>query len=187
MTPITFPVATTERLVVDELKKSDREQIFELFSDPVVTAHYDIESFLDIKEADNFIEFFTTESQENGSLRWAMRLKGESGLIGTCGFNSIDPYDGCATVGLDLSPKYWDKGFAREGFGAILDFAFSPRFPFRMNRIEVLVMTTNSASIAVTEKAGFKFEGILRERSFSKGIFHDMKLFSLIRRDHEAQ
>lgn len=187
MPSTSFPILTTERLVLNELKKTDRKQLFEIFSDPLVTAHYDVERFSSIKDADKLIEYFANRFKSKVAMRWAIRLKGQPKLIGSCGFNSIDRWDACTTVGYDLSPEHWGNGYASEAFTAILEFVFSSKFPFKMNRVESLIMNGNTPSVAVSEKAGFKFEGTMRERCFSEGEHHDMNLYSLIRRDYKSR
>ena len=41
----------------------------------------------------------------------------------------------------------------------------------------------NTASCRVLEKAGFRFEGILRQNAVKNGKLLDMKMYSLIRDD----
>lgn len=180
-----FPILTSERLILNELKKTDRKQVFEIFSDPDVTAHYDVERFKDIKEADQLISYFKSRFETNTGIRWAIREKGKPNLIGSCGFNSWNQYDASVILGYDLSPKYWGKGYASESVNTILQYVFSTRFPIRVNRIESLILPSNKPSIAVSERAGFKFEGVMREKCFWNGAFHDMNLYSLLRRDFE--
>jgi ribosomal-protein-alanine N-acetyltransferase len=54
----------------------------------------------------------------------------------------------------------------------------------KLNRIEAMVMIENIASIKLLEKSGFLEEGILREYGFWKGKFHDLRLFSLLKKDY---
>lgn len=186
MSALSFPILTSERLILNELKKTDRKPIFEIFSDPDVTAHYDVERFKDIKEADQLIKYFSSRFETKTGIRWAIRKKGEPKLIGSCGFNSWNEYDASIILGYDLAPKHWGKGYASESVKTILDYAFSTRFPIRINRVESLILPSNLPSISVTERAGFKFEGVMREKCFWNGAFHDMNLYSLIRKDYET-
>jgi ribosomal-protein-alanine N-acetyltransferase len=186
MAAIPFPIITSERLILNELKKTDRKQVFDIFSDPKVTAHYDVERFKDIKEADHLIKYFSSRFETKTGIRWAIRKKGEPKLIGSCGFNSWNEYDASVILGYDLAPKHWRKGFASEAVKCILDYAFGPKFPININRVESLILPSNLPSISVTERAGFEFEGVLREKCFWNGAFHDMNLYSLIRKDYEA-
>ena len=44
-------------------------------------------------------------------------------------------------------------------------------------------MLDNIASTHVMEKLGMKFEGILRQHSYAKNRFHDLKLYSILRNE----
>lgn len=178
-----FPILTSERLLLNELKKTDRKQIYAIFSDEQVTAHYDVERFKEISEADNLIKYFQSRYETQTGIRWAIRKKGDTTLIGTCGFNSWNQFDASVILGYDLAPKHWGKGYAGESVKCILDYAFSSKFPFKLNRIESLILPSNLPSIAVSENAGFKFEGVMREKCFWNGAFSDMNLYSLLRRE----
>ena len=181
-----FPILTSERLILNELKKTDRKQIFEIFSDPDVTAHYDVERFKEIKEAVQLIKYFSSRFETRTGIRWAIRKKGEPKLIGSCGFNSWNEFDASVILGYDLAPKHWGKGFASEAVKCIPDYVFSAKFPIKINRVESLILPSNLPSISVTLRAGFEFEGVMREKCFCNGAFHDMNLYSLIRKDYEA-
>lgn len=52
-----------------------------------------------------------------------------------------------------------------------------------VNRMEARCMLANSASEQVMQKAGMRYEGILREYVFAKERFHDLKVYSLLRRE----
>jgi RimJ/RimL family protein N-acetyltransferase len=58
---------------------------------------------------------------------------------------------------------------------AIFDFEVFPR-------IEAEVMPENFASIRLLRKLGFEEEGVLHERSFWQGAFHDLVVFALLKR-----
>jgi ribosomal-protein-alanine N-acetyltransferase len=67
---------------------------------------------------------------------------------------------------------------------AILDFGFTE---FGLNRIEAVTMLDNQASIGLLQSLGFQQDGIMREMEFFKDAFHDMRLFSLLRKDFYAE
>jgi ribosomal-protein-serine acetyltransferase len=54
-----------------------------------------------------------------------------------------------------------------------------------LQRFEIVVETTNVASLRVAEKAGAHHEGILRNRLNSYGVPRDVVMFSLIPQDFE--
>lgn len=44
-------------------------------------------------------------------------------------------------------------------------------------------MLENTASMKLLEKLGFAPEGVLREYGFWKGEFHDLNMFSLLKKE----
>jgi [ribosomal protein S5]-alanine N-acetyltransferase len=54
---------------------------------------------------------------------------------------------------------------------------------FRLNRIEAWTLPGNGASDRVLEKAGFRYEGTLRQRGWFKGAFHDFRMFGRVASD----
>ena len=64
---------------------------------------------------------------------------------------------------------------------AIISFLFTE---VGLNRIEARHDVDNPASGRVMEKAGMKFEGILRQNCLRKdGSFGDLKVFSILKSD----
>ena len=47
-------------------------------------------------------------------------------------------------------------------------------------------MPGNEASVRLLERIGFQREGLMRDRGFWKGGFHDLELFSLLTTDPGA-
>jgi ribosomal-protein-alanine N-acetyltransferase len=54
---------------------------------------------------------------------------------------------------------------------------------FRLNRIEAWTLPGNGASDRVLEKAGFSYEGTLRQKARFKGAFHDFRIFGRLASD----
>ena len=51
---------------------------------------------------------------------------------------------------------------------------------FSLNRIEAWTLPGNAASDRVLEKAGFHYEGTLRQKAWFKNAFHDFRMFGCI-------
>ena len=177
-----FPVIETKRLLLDAISPKDKESIFSLYSDADVVEYYDMAAFTHLDQAEKIIAMFTSRYDENTGIRWAIRNKGDSKLLGTCGFNSYSFGHG-AMIGYDLVKSHWGNGYASEAVAAICGFAFNGGLPVKVNRIEALTIPGNEASVRVLQKNGFVFEGLLRQKGFWKGRYHDMNMFSLLAKD----
>ncbi|GAA6186002.1 GNAT family protein [Aliiglaciecola sp. NS0011-25] len=179
----TFPVFETQRLRLDRLSKLDRQSIFEVFSDPKVVEHYDVELFKNIHEADRLVEYFDSRFTSDNGIRWAIRDKQTGSYIGSCGFTHWNKYDHSAVIGYEISQRNWGKGFASEAVKRVVDFVFSPDFHFYVHRIEALALPSNIPSGSLLTKLGFKLEGTLRGKCYWNDDFHDMNMYGLLRED----
>jgi ribosomal-protein-alanine N-acetyltransferase len=54
---------------------------------------------------------------------------------------------------------------------------------FALNRIEAWTLPGNAASDRVLKKAGFRYEGTLRQKAWFKGAYHDFRMFGRLAGD----
>ena len=181
-----FPATETKRLVLDNLKNEDQTAVYDIFSDPKVMEFFDMEPFTKEEDGLNMISFFRNKFISRSGIRWAIREKGSSQLIGTCGFNSWVEFDHSAIIGYELATPYWGKGYASEAIAHVIELAYTDKLAIKVNRIEASVVPGNIGSENVLKKNGFQFEGRLREKGFWANQYHDMNLFSLVKKDYQA-
>ena len=72
---------------------------------------------------------------------------------------------------------FWGRGLMSEALAAVLSYAFED---LGMHRIEADVDPDHAASLALLEKFGFIREGILRDRWFVHGEWHDSVMLGLL-------
>ena len=85
-------------------------------------------------------------------------------------------------IGYELAKAHWRQGIMTEALFAVIEFGFQA---IALNRIEAMVMLENTASFKLLQKLGFLEEGILREYGYWKGQFHDLRIFSLLKKDYQ--
>ena len=179
-----FPVLETERLVLSEIIGSDVESLFELFQQEEVVEYYDLDVFSESGQAEKLLTLFASRFQEKLGIRWGIRMKHTSKLIGTCGFNSWSKPMKSAVVGYDLHPDYWKKGIAQEAVRTILNAGFSGVLPCgSLYRVQADTVPGNTASERLLKTLGFQEEGLRRASGYWKGQFHDLKCFGLLVND----
>lgn len=179
-----FPTHKTERLVLNQITDADFDAIHQLFADPQVMAFYDMEAVKNLNEAKKMFNFLIGMHQGGNGIRWALRQQNNGPLIGTCGFNSWNAFDHSAIIGYDLFPQYWGKGYASEAVSHMVELAFTDQLPTKINRIEAFIMPENAGSEGVARNNGFVFEGCLREKGYWANQYHDMNVFSLLKKDY---
>lgn len=82
-----------------------------------------------------------------------------------------------AEIGYWLAPAYWNRGIATDAVVAMVEYAMGA---FDLARIEACVFEGNPASARVLEKAGFQFEGRLRQSITKDGRTIDSLLYSRV-------
>lgn len=178
----TFPVLESKRLKLVEIKQEYLRDLFALFGDPKVTEYYNIKTFKEVRDAQIYLEWFSSRYQDRLGIRWGISIQGLTGIIGTIGFNNFTE-NHRATLGYDLQSAYWNKGYMTEALKMVLDFGFNS---LNINRIDAEVMVGNAASEKVLSKAGFCKEGILRDWMFWNKRHYDMAMYAYLKRDYPA-
>jgi RimJ/RimL family protein N-acetyltransferase len=92
--------------------------------------------------------------------------------IGTIGLFQLEPYNGCA--GLGISVGHDDdrgRGYGSDALRALLRFAFGQ---LRLERVWLDVYDVNPGARRVYERVGFVYEGTLRRAVFREGRYLDV-------------
>jgi ribosomal-protein-alanine N-acetyltransferase len=178
---VEFPQLETENLILREIQPSDAEAIFQIYADDGVTQYLDLETATSLEQAKFVIrsaELFKNKQR----IRWGIARKDNTVIIGSCGYTQWIQNASRAEIGYELAKAYWRRGIMTEALTAIIKFGFKN---IKLNQIEAMAMVENQASTKVLEKLGFLEEEILREYSFWKEQFHNLKLFFLLKRDYD--
>lgn len=170
----------TERLILREMELQDAETLYHYWSDPIVTKYMNIAPFTSAKQAEDMIQLISDLCLKGQANRYSIVLKESNDVIGTCGFNMIDEENSRAEIGYDLGSPHWGKGFAAEAVKKLISHGFTD---MGLNRIEAKVEPENKGSIKLLERLSFQKEGLLREYEKSKGVFIDVYMFSLLKRE----
>jgi len=144
----------TPRITLRWLDKSDRDLIFALRSDLRVIRYTGISQYLDIAQADDFIQRIEQDMENNKSLTWTMFLSSTGQPIGTICFWNLSADKKEAELGYDLLPDYWGQGYVPEAILAVLDFGFKH---CGFDNIYAYPSSAHTASCRVLEKTGFRF------------------------------
>jgi ribosomal-protein-alanine N-acetyltransferase len=172
------PRIETERLILRELTDGDIPFLFEHFSKDEINEYSSEENLASMVEAKDLFEKYIVPRP--GLFRLGLVLRETEELIGTIGFYGIDHTSRRAIVGADLMRSHWGKGFMTEALRALISYGFKE---MKLNRIEATADPQNLRSLRLMERCGFKKEGVLRQRFYYKGSFHDDAIYSLLNRE----
>lgn len=178
------PTIQSQRLILRPLTLSDDEAIFRYGSDPEVTKYVLFETHTSIEDARIFLRLTLEQYANLEPAALAIEDKENKKLIGTIGYLNWNAAHKRIEIGYALSRDFWNRGYASEATNVLIDYLFEHSDTIR---IEARCRPENIGSSRVMEKAGMKFEGILRKQIFVKGEHQDMKIYSIIRDDWERE
>ncbi len=182
---LSFPQLETERLILREyrLDETDQMALFRIFSDSRVTRFYNLGAFTEPEEAWRLLQRRYERFWQGQGIRWAITLKGNDSIIGSCGFNSLSKKKRTGEMGYELARPYWQQGIMTEAAKAAVAYGFTS---LELDRAEAWVMPANRASANLLLKVGFQSEGVLKGKGYWDGRFHDLELFSLLKEQWES-
>jgi ribosomal-protein-alanine N-acetyltransferase len=180
-----FPVLHTERLVLRELVEDDADDLLRIHGDAAHMRWFGTDPITTIDDARDLVRKFTAlREQANPGARWALTLKGDPRLIGTCSlFGWHRLWRKCAT-GYEIAPQHAGRGLMREALTSIIDWGFANME--HLHRIEAQVHPENVASLKLLAGLAFVEEGRLREVGYWNGRHQDLLQLAVLRRDWGA-
>lgn len=114
--------------------------------------------------------------------RWIVELKDSKEVIGTIDVSRKFLDYGTCEIGYCYGDKFWGKGYATEALKAVIKYLFEKA---DAELICAGYMNHNPASGRVMEKAGMKYEGVLRSRIIDKmGIRNDLIYHSITKDEY---
>lgn len=166
-----------------KLSMRDAGDMFEYASVPEMTDHVTWEHHRTLGDSMHFLRIIIQQYEFGNPTPWGIVYKENNKLIGTIGFHYWLKDHMRAELGYALSKDYWNHGLMTEALTEVIRFGFDS---MRLNRIEGRCELMNASSERVMDKCGMKLEGTLRQQMFVKGVYKDLKLYSIIRDDWES-
>ncbi|MPM31235.1 hypothetical protein SDC9_77789 [bioreactor metagenome] len=164
----------TNRLILREWRESDLDDYFEYAQNPNVGPNAGWKPYSDKSEALKMLKTFI----ENDDL-WAIVDKNLIKVIGSITLRNDEKRENTKTkmMGFVLSESYWGREIMLEAVKSVLQYGFEE---LKLELISVYHFPLNYQSKRVIEKAGFKFEGVLRD-SFTNfnGLVYDDCCYSM--------
>ncbi len=126
------------------------------------------------------LEYITAMLTADKNDTFAFAVTVDDKVIGSIGvFRQGNIHRLTAELGYYISEEYWGKGIMTEAVKQICDYVFGNS---DIIRIYAEPFSYNTASCRVLEKAGFQFEGVLRQNAIKNNKVTDMKMYSLIKK-----
>jgi RimJ/RimL family protein N-acetyltransferase len=124
--------------------------------------------------ADDANEFLQNATTAQPTTNFCIEVDGAA--VGGIGIRlGHDVHRHTAELGYWLGEEFWGRGIVTEAVGVFTDFCFNN---FSLRRIYAEPFANNRASARVLEKAGFIFEGCLRNNVVKDGELLDSLLYA---------
>lgn len=175
-----FPELKSKRLWLRQVHDSDLESVFKGLSHPDVIRYYGV-SYESLESTKAQMAWFRELEQNGTGVWWAVCSAENQKFHGAAGINNLDRIHHKAEVGFWLLPEYRRNGIISEAMKEILNYAFHE---LKLHRIEATVETENEASRNLLLKAGFSYEGTLRDCELKNDRYINLELFALLRTDY---
>ena len=170
----------TERLTLRPLKMSDAPDLFAYANDPEVSRHVLWNAHRSIADSRRFLRAGIMQYRRGFPGSYAIVLNETGRMIGTIGYMWINSEFRSCEIGYSLSRDYWNRGLMTEALQAVIRHSFNT---LSLNRVECQHETDNPASGRVMQKAGMRFEGVMRQRIRNKGKYSDVAVYAVLQSD----
>lgn len=157
-----LPESEHELVTLRPLVPSDIPQWFEYLAMPVVFEH----TSWNVQSPSELERYAALSEVPSALLRLAIAERATDRLVGTIGFHTVSPENRSAELAYDLSPPWWGQGIASHACEVMVQWA---HLHVGLLRVQATVLNSNSRSIEVLQRCGFKREGLLRSYRIVRG------------------
>lgn len=182
MTHWQLPILETDRLYLRPIEAADADSIFMYASDEEValtTAWYAHKSLDDTMEFIN--NYVLANYQREVPEPWGITLKENPEMvIGTVGLTVQMYGDHVMRLHYALSRTFWGQGIIPEAGKKVVDYGFET---YDCERVWAYCQGEANSAARALQKIGFQEEGRLRHALYSKGEYHDLWSFGILKED----
>ncbi len=127
------------------------------------------------------IDYISSMLSANEDETFAFAITLDDKVIGSIGvFRQQNIHRQTAEMGYYIAEEHWGKGIMTDAVKQICEYVFKNS---DILRIYAEPFAYNTGSCRVLEKAGFQYEGTLRNNAVKNGKVIDMKMYSLLREE----
>jgi len=175
-----FPDLKTERLELCAPDPSDASFYQSMLSMAEVTRFSDLPDKASKAQSERLVTWMSKLFGSSRGCAWIIEERSTGAPVGAVRINRIHRQWRWGEIGYESHPKFWGRGLMTEAVRAVVACGHGH---FKLNRMEAWTLPGNDASDRVLVKAGFIYEGTLKQRAFFKGAYHDFRMFGRIPTD----
>lgn len=178
------PFLLGERIYLREVRASDVNAAYRSWLNDAEVNQY-LETRFVPQSIENIAAYVRDFDGKSESIFLAICLKETGDHVGNIKVGPINWVHRFADISLFIGEKsQWRRGLGSEAISLVTRFAFDE---LNLNRVQAGCYSSNVGSSRAFEKCGFRREGALRKKRFSKGTYDDEILFGLLREEWQER
>ncbi len=171
----------TERLIIRYINLDDAYDMYDYASRPEVCRYLLWSPHLNLSATEGYIESLMKRNLKGLYCDWAIELKENGKMIGTCGYAMIDVSNDIYEIGYVLSPDYQGKGYMTEAIKAMLKINFKE---LGLPSASLRIINENEPSKRLAERTGFSLKRIGYSEMEIKDVLCDIAHYSITREEY---
>jgi ribosomal-protein-serine acetyltransferase len=128
-----------------------------------------------------YAQFAVAQFEQHAAFDYSIAYRGA--LAGSIGLHHLDWLVRSAHIGYWLSPDARGNGVVTRAVERLTLHAFAR---LDIHRLEIRAVVENRPSRAVAERAGYVFEGVLRDAELLHGTYRDLALYAMLAVEDET-
>ncbi|HTI15197.1 MAG TPA: GNAT family protein [Dictyobacter sp.] len=172
------PFIVGERLYLRPLEPAQDNHLYSTWmNDEEIRRYFSVYPTSDARGRERLEQLY----KDTRHILFGVTRKDDNQLIGLVGLKDINQLNQSAEFYVIIGDRSaWGKGYGTEATKLMIRYGF---LELNLNRIQTQDMEENIGGWRADEKAGFKYDGTLREMIFRFGKYHDVRVYSMLRRE----
>lgn len=161
-----------------QLRLNDEQAVVDQYNDEAIVQWLEFPNPFLPEYMSDLVDFFKKDQEDGNGCWWIIE---EDGIVqGQIWFSRQNWKNKTAHIGYLAFPAARGKGMVPYLVKELSEIAL---LEYKMSRVEIRCHVENVSSARVAEKAGYKYEGVLRKALVQRGVAYDIKIFSLTHED----
>ncbi len=173
-------ILTDDLVVLRAIEETDAEKLMEMINDP---------------EIENSVVGYSFPVSLSNQKKWISELKHETtiryaidcktvGFAGIISISNLDLKNRSGNLNIKLLKPARGKGIAEHSVKLLVSYCFDE---LNLNCLYAGVIERNEASKKLWLKLGFKIDGILRQRVYKNGEYHNLIEYSILKDEYDER
>lgn len=134
-----------------------------------------------LRTVEDMKEKLETAVKSRNDFHFQIRLRETDELVGFIVLDGIQWTNGCCMLGIGIGPRDCrGKGYGSEAIRLVLQYAFTE---LNLHRVGLNFISYNDRAQKVYERAGFRYEGTVREFVHRDGGYYDLCYMGVLKQE----